>query len=513
MTAMNFYTDCLNWVAPDVPMAPTALVVNAIRDAVIDLCERGLVFKQELPQILVTPPISTTTTVGQNASICYLALPGVPGSYASTPAEPANQITSDIDIQAEIQPSSWASSQQNVIAKWSALGFSYRMYVTSAGKIGLDTSPDGTTILTGVSTVATGFSAGYQYWIRATLQVNNGSGSRVYNFYTAPDGVTWTLLGTTVTTSGATSISGNTSLVEIGSDSGGTANLLAGNIYDAVIYSGIGVNGTLALSFNPSDGGAGTTVWNSYLTNEVWSVFGNAAVNLSAVTPNTLTIASTNGFVNGITLTVQLVDGTKWRGHQVGPPSGNTITLDGNLNQNVDAGATVEILTYLYPVTPPAGMSVSKVLQAWFNNNPIDPISPDDLSNEFNNTDFAWVGQNWRTDVNLPTRFYMYDDLTVAVLMPNNGAAGLSTLRLNCALKPTRASTAFPSQIYERYIEAIAHGAKARIMAIPKKPYSDPQSAAYHGDKFIGWCGEAMIKSARGKTRAPLRTHSVYRLR
>ena len=223
-----------------------------------------------------------------------------------------------------------------------------------------------------------------------------------------------------------------------------------------------------------------------------------------------VTVASTTDFSNGDTMTVELTDGTKWRGHVSGAPAGLVITLDGTLPQAVDIGAAVTRLVYLYTITIPTGFAFVKGLSAWLNDAPIDPISQDDLDNEFNNTSFGWVGVNWRTDVNLPTRFYFPDDATVALAMPPSTQGALRVL---AALKPTRASTTFPTTIYERYVETIAHGAKAKVMLIPKKPYSDKDAGAFHLGMFNGLIGEARIQVARAQTRAPLRTHTVFGLR
>jgi hypothetical protein len=232
----------------------------------------------------------------------------------------------------------------------------------------------------------------------------------------------------------------------------------------------------------------------------------------------------TNFFV-GDTLTVGLDDfqsgnqfiidqnqGLVWRGHvlTVSATSGpGVITLDGALQGTVDIGAPVTKIVYLYSITLPTGTAFVKGLEAWLNDAPIDPLPQDDLDNEMNNTSFGFVGLNWRTDVNLPTRFYFIDDNTVGLaLAPNAGG----NLRILAALKPTRASTTFPNWIFERHIEAIAHGAKAKLMLIPKKPYSDQASGAFHLEQFNALIGEARIQAARARSRAPLRTHTVFSL-
>ena len=164
----------------------------------------------------------------------------------------------------------------------------------------------------------------------------------------------------------------------------------------------------------------------------------------------------------------------------------------------------------LYTITLPSNTAFVKGTKAWLNDNPIDPISPDDLDNEFNNTDFGWVGANWRTDVNLPTRFYFPDDTTVGLVMPPSQQG---VLRIKAALKPSRTSTTFPDWIFNQFVTVIAEGAKAKLMLTPKKPYSDPQMGGVHLNGFNGSIVEARIRMTRGATRAPLRNHTVYGLR
>lgn len=223
----------------------------------------------------------------------------------------------------------------------------------------------------------------------------------------------------------------------------------------------------------------------------------------------TVVVASITNFNDGNTLKVALDDGTWWRGHVSGTPSALTITLDGALNQAVEVGAEVTKFVDLYALTMPTGCAMAKGLKAWLNDSPLEPIPEDDLDTEMNNTDFAWIGRNWRTDVQLPTRWYCPDDDTIALVMPP-GSTG--NLRVLAALKPTRASTTFPTWIYERYVETIAHGAKGKIMSIPTKPYSNKELGAYHLGMFNGLIGEARIRAARSNTRGALRTHVVYGL-
>lgn len=516
---MTAYTQCLDWVMPDLPMVPVPVAVNAIRDAVIELCERALVYRQELPQILVIGPTSTVTTAASAATTNYLSLPGSAGSYVSS----ALSALADLDARGYLTATDYTpAAAMDALSQWTTAGnqHSWHLYVHTNGKLRLSWSTDGSTTVTIFgdpyveSSVAPTVVDGIGIWLRATLDVDNGASGKTVKFYysnnpesTARDSVAWIQLGATKTSSGTTSIFASSSDFEIGASDGGTASPFTGKIDHVSVASTIG--GAAIIDMNISDAATGAASFVSSTTGETYTVHGFAAI---VANPSTLTLDSTTNFVDGALLLVDLSDGTKWRGHQSGAPSSYTITLSEPLNLDVLAGAGVMRIVDQYAITPPTGFAMVKGLQVWLNNAPIDPISPDDLDNEFNNTSFGWVGVNWRTDVNLPTRWYFPDDNTVALVMPPS-TGGVGSLRINAALKPTRASTTFPTALFERYIETIAHGAKGKLMMIPTKPYSNKELGAYHEGMFNGLIGEARIQMARGKTRAPLRSHTVFGLR
>jgi hypothetical protein len=73
------------------------------------------------------------------------------------------------------------------------------------------------------------------------------------------------------------------------------------------------------------------------------------------------------------------------------------------------------------------------------------------------------------------------------------------------AIKPTRASTGISTDLYEKYLEEIAYGAKARLFAMKAKPWSDAKLAAFNLGMFDQAIGRAKVQAAKGHTRARLR--------
>lgn len=181
----------------------------------------------------------------------YVYLSGVASNYLSVPDEAALDITGDLDLRVRVAMDDWTpGSAQYVISKYgTAANHSYWLIVGSSGTLTLQWTADGTNVLGGSSTVATGLTDGSVKWIRATLDVNNGAAGRDLAFYTSDNGTTWTQLGTTVTQAGTTSIFSGTSSLWLGSLDGNNG-MVAGKVFRAQVYNGIG--GTLVLDVNTS---------------------------------------------------------------------------------------------------------------------------------------------------------------------------------------------------------------------------------------------------------------------
>jgi hypothetical protein len=98
------------------------------------------------------------------------------------------------------------------------------------------------------------------------------------------------------------------------------------------------------------------------------------------------------------------------------------------------------------------------------------------------------------------------DSLT---LVPEPGVSG--TLSMTVAFKPSTASMGIVDEQFNEYREAIVHGALARLMLSPKKPYSSTQLAQYHQQQFAVKTAAAGQRVARVYTRARLQTRIMAR--
>jgi len=193
----------------------------------------------------------------------YGWLSGVAGNYFSTPDSVANSITGNIDIRIKVAATDWTpAATSRLVCKRDGTGASFDWYLRTDGKLEFF---NGTT--TSTSSAATGLTDGAVAWLRVTRQASAGE----LKFYTSDDGTTWTQLGTTLAIPNV-AITDTTVSVFIGVYGDGSSPL-AGKVWAAQIYNGI--DGTLAVDFDPSRWSSGTTLTAS--TGETWTINGTGA--------------------------------------------------------------------------------------------------------------------------------------------------------------------------------------------------------------------------------------------
>lgn len=105
----------------------------------------------------------------------------------------------------------------------------------------------------------------------------------------------------------------------------------------------------------------------------------------------------------------------------------------------------------------------------------------------------------------MPPQYYTQDDPSQILLAGVPAMDG--TLTILASLVPLMTSTGIDSWVAEQHYEAIVHGAKARLMAIPQKPWTDFNLAAWHSSEFDKAIGSANAEAAQAfQSDAPIRT-------
>lgn len=158
---------------------------------------------------------------------------------------------------------------------------------------------------------------------------------------------------------------------------------------------------------------------------------------------------------------------------------------------------TVVVDTAEYSFVPPTASVVHAITYAEFDGEEIQAnVAQENIG--------IW---DWRNQTGTPE--YILGGATALTLVPTPDVAG--TLTLTVTLKPSPTADGIDDDIFNEYREAIVHGALARLLLSPKKPYTDAGLASYHQHQFIIKAGAAGLRAARNYTRAPLRTSIMRR--
>lgn len=190
-----------------------------------------------------------------NSSTNVLCLNGVAGNYASAPDSAPLSITGDITLIAQAMLTDWTPGTAMCLIGKEAGDpqRSYWMEIDTGGTVSINWTTTGSlaSALAMTSTAAITVTDLASKWVQVTMDVDNGSAQRVAKFYVSDDGVTWTQLGATVTTAGATSIADTTAVLSIGArGSGGAQRMVTGNIMRARILNGYDGAGTVVFDAN-----------------------------------------------------------------------------------------------------------------------------------------------------------------------------------------------------------------------------------------------------------------------
>jgi hypothetical protein len=155
------------------------------------------------------------------------------------------------------------------------------------------------------------------------------------------------------------------------------------------------------------------------------------------------------------------------------------VTLDDVLTE-------VGVTQYAFPL--PAGSALVKLLKYSLDGddscNVVDPDKGERLLANNHSHDVVWTDDRINFHVSPAP---IEDDLPMS---------------LTVALKPTQAATTLDAALFEHYIDAIATGALARILMLPKQPWTDKATAS---DKEIAF-NDAIARTASAVSRGTARS-------
>lgn len=179
------------------------------------------------------------------------------GAFAVTADSTALSITGDMEVVMRIAWHDWTpqNATRYMFSKRLETGNqrSWMFELESLGNLAIRYSVDGINEIRQNTSVVPPFVDNTTYWIKATIDVDNGAGGHDVAFYYAEDSVNeptvWTKLGVTRTTAGTITILDSTAPVQVNGWRGDpTGSSVSGRIYRAIIKNGIG--GTIVYDAN-----------------------------------------------------------------------------------------------------------------------------------------------------------------------------------------------------------------------------------------------------------------------
>lgn len=151
--------------------------------------------------------------------------------------------------------------------------------------------------------------------------------------------------------------------------------------------------------------------------------------------------------------------------------------------------AEIDVSEYDLESSLPADTIVSRVLDGWFDNLPMTATNEDELKRIF--------PMDWRSMQGRPS-FYTLQQPCTLIIVPRPTALAGDGIKLILALRPTRDSLGVCDDIYERWLEVISFGARARLYDTPNQPYHDPNEAMKFRRMFVTGIAEAKADRNRG---------------
>lgn len=153
---------------------------------------------------------------------------------------------------------------------------------------------------------------------------------------------------------------------------------------------------------------------------------------------------------------------------------------------------TVTAGTAVYDLDSFTGYRIVGVTSAYFGDNPIVPVSADMLQK---------AKRHWETEKGFVEGYMLNDSESVRLyrIPTENGV-----LSMTLALAPTVKSVGIETFIYDLYSEGIAAGAKARLMAIPGKPYTNLDLSVMNRAMFSSAIRDAKWRAIKSLSSANL---------
>lgn len=136
---------------------------------------------------------------------------------------------------------------------------------------------------------------------------------------------------------------------------------------------------------------------------------------------------------------------------------------------------------------------VVEIMQAYYGDQLLIPKSQEQLNQIYRTSN--WENLSGNPYYYFRTRAGEVRLVTKPILTEAN------KLNVKAAIAPKRASTTVDDELFERFLEYISYGARARLYNTPNQPYYDPKTAMEYTKRFYDAIGEVRTRVYKGLTR------------
>lgn len=128
-----------------------------------------------------------------------------------------------------------------------------------------------------------------------------------------------------------------------------------------------------------------------------------------------------------------------------------------------------------YEMDTPIGALVQTVRDVWIGSRRLQPVAMVELQS---------VMPDWRTaQGSEPSHYNLAGELPLLKVYPTPASPSQSMV-VRASYVPKMAATTLPDFLGNRHLEAIASGAKSRLLAMPGVAWANPELAMYHRAHF-----------------------------
>jgi hypothetical protein len=150
---------------------------------------------------------------------------------------------------------------------------------------------------------------------------------------------------------------------------------------------------------------------------------------------------------------------------------------------------TVTATDEVYDIPTPRDAESVRILRGWYDGKELEILQEEQVNDMF--------PDDWTLQTGTPL-YIMQTAPDCFYLVPRPEATVVDAVKLFVALKPTREATGLPSFVYERYLDSITHGVKARLFSMASVRWSNPSLASYYVGMFEEDIGNANVDAYKG---------------